>query len=685
MEEQVGEIWHRFISRMADVNHPEASVSLSEIRRRLSVFYHALSADAGLQLDTADAIGNPARRSWLQRLAGSAARIRVALVSSEGVSLPIEISHYADAGLNRDLYYWLAAMAAVAREVKHDAGISPWGHTARYNQQLTCRVLQNFPGMRQRYENLVDAHIRQRPPLPQMKAEQAREMQTQGKQTQGKQTQGKQTQGKQTQGKQIQAKQTQGKQIQAKQTQGKQIQAKQIQGKQAQAEQLIRDLLSYPQRAVEPDKWACVSATDCYTVPLWLHIAESDKAHTGSNHADSDGGRRHSQSMRELEEIGKRRSRRVDEPESERGLITVRMENIFSMGEFVNVDRGSEEDEDIDRAESVARDLDELAISRDASTATATLKFDLDLPPASADDSIIDDGLLLPEWDWKRASLVPDRCRIVEMVADSAPRCELPDHLKQVAGRLRKQFQALAPAKNWKYAQADGQDIDLDAYIRFVCERASGSAVASNLYRDMSDAGRELSCLLLADLSLSTDAYIDDEQRIIDVIRDSLYLFAECLQANGDHFSLYGFSSRRRDPVRLHRLKTFDENYDAGVRGRIDAIKPGYYTRLGAAIRFASRRLIEQGIGKRLLLVLTDGKPNDLDQYEGRYGIEDTRNAIQDARRQGLIPFCVTIDRKGSEYLPYLFGRNNYVVIRDAARLPRELPRLYALFARAGE
>jgi len=645
MEEQVGEIWHRFISRVADVNHPDAAVSLSAIRRRLSVFYHALSADAGLQLDTADAIGNPARRSWLQRLAGSAARIRVALVSSEGVALPIEISHYADAGLNRDLYYWLAAMAAVAREVKPDAGMSPGWHTARYNQQLTCRVLQTFPGMRQRYENLVDAHIRQRTPPRQLKAEQARGEQTQGKQTQGKQTQGKQTQ----------------------------------------AEQLIRNLLSYPKRTVEPGKWACVSATDCYTVPLWLHIAESDKAHTASNNADGDGGRRHSQSMRELEEIGKRRSRRVDEPESERGLITVRMENIFSMGEFVNVDRGSEEDEDIDRAESVARDLDELAISRDARTATATLKFDLDLPPASADDSVIDDGLLLPEWDWKRASLVPDRCRIVEMVADSAPRCELPDHLKQVAGRLRKQFQALAPAKNWKYAQADGQDIDLDAYIRFVCERASGSAVASNLYRDMSDAGRELSCLLLADLSLSTDAYIDDEQRIIDVIRDSLYLFAECLQANGDHFSLYGFSSRRRDPVRLHRLKTFDENYDAGVRGRIDAIKPGYYTRLGAAIRFASRRLIEQGIGKRLLLVLTDGKPNDLDQYEGRYGIEDTRNAIQDARRQGLIPFCVTIDRKGSEYLPYLFGRNNYVVIRDAARLPRELPRLYTLFARAGE
>ncbi len=165
---------------------------------------------------------------------------------------------------------------------------------------------------------------------------------------------------------------------------------------------------------------------------------------------------------------------------------------------------------------------------------------------------------------------------------------------------------------------------------------------------------------------------------MIDVIRDSLFLFAESLTATGDRFGMFGFSSRKRDPVRVHRLKDFDERYDAGVRGRIQLIKPGYYTRLGAGIRYATGRLAEQPAGRRLLLILTDGKPNDLDQYEGRYGIEDTRHAARAARRAGLQPFCVTIDQKGNDYLPHLFGSDGYVVIGDPADLPKRLPLLYA-------
>lgn len=169
---------------------------------------------------------------------------------------------------------------------------------------------------------------------------------------------------------------------------------------------------------------------------------------------------------------------------------------------------------------------------------------------------------------------------------------------------------------------------------------------ASNLYRELRSGDRDLFCLLLADLPLSTDTWIDDNHRIIDVIRDSLFLFGECLHATGGRFSLYGFSTRKRDPIRVHAIKRFDEHYDDRVRGRIHAIKPGHYTRLGAGIRYASQQLINQGNGKRLLLVLTDGKPNYLDQYEGQYGIEDMRQAVISTLRAGLITFCVTIDKK---------------------------------------
>jgi nitric oxide reductase NorD protein len=202
------------------------------------------------------------------------------------------------------------------------------------------------------------------------------------------------------------------------------------------------------------------------------------------------------------------------------------------------------------------------------------------------------------------------------------------------------------------------------------------------LYRAQVNQERDLACLLLADLSLSTDAYVSNHTRVIDVIRDSLLLFSEALTATGDSFALYGFSSLKRGNVRFHYIKGFEEKYGSLVRGRITAIKPGYYTRMGAAIRQASSLLVQQKKRQRLLLILTDGKPNDLDQYEGRYGIEDTRVALLEAKKLGLRPFCVTIDTEASDYLPHLFGAGGYVVIRNPEDLPKELPLLYAQMTR---
>lgn len=125
---------------------------------------------------------------------------------------------------------------------------------------------------------------------------------------------------------------------------------------------------------------------------------------------------------------------------------------------------------------------------------------------------------------------------------------------------------------------------------------------------------------------------------MIDVIRDSLHLLGEALDASNDDFALYGFSSRRRDHVRFNLIKNFNEAWGDVIHGRIKALEPGYYTRMGAAIRQAVDIINDHPAEKRLLLLLTDGKPNDLDIYEGRYGIEDTRMAIQEAHRADQLP-----------------------------------------------
>ncbi len=609
MEEKVGELWHRFITRAADRRHLQAAVELKEVRPGLSLFFRALGGDGGLQIEVVDKTTFNLRKNWLQRIAGIGDQVELAWRDHNALKLPARIAGFAERELNRDLYFWLAAMAAnearFARELAGD-----W--LAR-NQVTVLLTLQRFPGLLGRYTRLVRAHLDQRPDPQALK------------------------------------------------------------GAEAEAERLLRQALCEPGSV----RRLPTARLDPMPVPLWLHPDPASSEAAARDDPDEVAG--DDGESRELDDIGRRKAEQTDEPEADRGLITIRMENIFTWGEFINLDRGSEDEEDLDKAEAVARDLDTLAISREQKSSGLRLKFDLDLPGSEADDEIVREGMLLPEWDWKKQRLLENRCRVVEMTARDAEAIPLPQRLARTAKKLRNQFQLLAPARIWLRHQDDGQDIDLDAYLNYHCERRAGSPVgADGLYRELNSGARDLACLLVADLSLSTDTWVNDTQRVIDVIRDSLYLFAESLHATGDAFSMVGFSSRKRDPIRIHRLKRFEEPYSASVRGRIQQIKPGYYTRLGAAIRYASLQLQKQPSGRRLLLILSDGKPNDLDQYEGRYGIEDTRQAIIEVKRLGLQPFCVTIDRKGSEYLPHLFGSNGYAVIRNPLEMPRLLPRLYA-------
>jgi nitric oxide reductase NorD protein len=187
-----------------------------------------------------------------------------------------------------------------------------------------------------------------------------------------------------------------------------------------------------------------------------------------------------------------------------------------------------------------------------------------------------------------------------------------------------------------------------------------------------------MATLLLADLSLSTDAHVGDDTRVIDVIRDALHVFGEALSGGGDAFEMLGFSSVRRHNVRIQHLKGFDEPWDETVRARVGAIRPGYYTRIGAAIRHATLRLSARPERQRLLLLLTDGKPNDIDHYEGRHGLEDTRHAVQAARDAGLTPFCVTIDEQAQDYLPMLFGQNGYARVHRPQELVHRLAQIHA-------
>jgi nitric oxide reductase NorD protein len=381
----------------------------------------------------------------------------------------------------------------------------------------------------------------------------------------------------------------------------------------------------------------------------------------------------------------RRRTQRTQDSDGRNALILpFRGEALMSWNEMVRVNR-STDDEDDGNAVTAANDMDKLSLAPDGQTLASRVKFDLDLPSASADDLPLGPGLRLPEWDYRRAILQPDHCVIQIMETRPGAPYVPPPALRLTARRVSRRLETLRDAPRPQHGQDSGDSIDLDAWVRFSADQMGHSGLHSDtppVYTRHAKSDRSLATLLLADLSLSTDAYATSQAKVIDVIRDALFVFGEALNAVGDPFAMWGFSSVRRHHVRLQHLKGFDETWNDIARARVGAVKPGYYTRMGAAIRHATLQLSVRPERRRLLMLLTDGKPNDLDIYEGRYGIEDTRHAIHEAHAVGLTPFCVTIDESGHDYLPLLFGQRGYALVHRPDDLVNKLTQAWVSLAR---
>ena len=612
MEEFVGKIWDRFITNSANTHYPEAIVHLHEMRRTAGIFFRALGGEGGLRIENATDSDVYARRSILQRIAGTGKKTQYAWRDEETLRLPDSIALFPDKELNRDLYLWLTALSVVPAEG------NDW---ISRNQSRTLKTLEIWPGLRSRYQKLLQAHLKQRPDQDTLPAKEA-------------------------------------------------CQESNIRLALSDSSQSI--ILEYAKRPPQP-------------VTLWLHPSPPHQEITkGVQPVDpdlpesSDDEQDNQDSSDQQKQEKRKQGDRTDMPDGNDGLMSFRLETLWSWAEYTKVDRSSVEDDD-DNAMRTAEDLDNITLAKDSETTAGKIKLDLDLPAEEYDDIVLAEGIPVDEWDYKKQSMQKGYCRLQEMTSRHAEAMELPARLRPQAHKIRRQFEALRPQRHWVSRQNEGSELDLENYINFLTDRKHGQVNCDTpVYRDVRNLSRDLSCLLLADLSLSTDAYINDNSRVIDVIRDSLYLFAEALTATGDRFALHGFSSRNRNHIRFYNIKGFNQHYDNNICGHINAIRPGYYTRMGAAIRYASQLLSKEPSSQKLLLILTDGKPNDLDKYEGRYGIEDTRMAVLEAEKLGLRPFCVTIDEKAEDYLPFLFGSSSYVLVRNAEELPRKLPLLYA-------
>lgn len=279
------------------------------------------------------------------------------------------------------------------------------------------------------------------------------------------------------------------------------------------------------------------------------------------------------------------------------------------------------------------------------------------------------------EWDYKRQHHRKGWCQLREYPIQRVD----PDFHRATLGKygglvksIRRTFEVLRGEDRLLRRQPQGEDVDIDALVEAHADHRAGLEMTDRLFIRQSRDDRNIAVCFMVDMSGSTQGWINLAER------EALILLAEALETLGDRFAIYGFSGWTRNRCEVFAVKRFDEPYDAQARGRIGGIEAHDYTRMGAPIRHLCKLLAEQEARTRLLITLSDGKPDDYDpQYRGQYGIEDTRQALFEARLAGIHPFCITIDEEGPEYLPHMYGAANFTVVADIARLPAKVADIY--------
>jgi nitric oxide reductase NorD protein len=281
---------------------------------------------------------------------------------------------------------------------------------------------------------------------------------------------------------------------------------------------------------------------------------------------------------------------------------------------------------------------------------------------------------LYNEWDFNRRHYRKNWCVLRELSVHPGEigfvEATLGKYYGQIA-QLKRTFEILRGEEKQLKKQKHGTDIDLNAVVEAYADLASGMELSERLFTKLHKIERNIAVMFMVDMSGSTKGWINDAER------EALVLLCEALEVLGDRYAIYGFSGITRKRCEVYKVKGFDEPYSTLVKQRIAGITPQDYTRMGVTIRHLSKLLEEQEARTKLLITLSDGKPDDYDTYRGEYGIEDTRQALIEAKQKGIHSFCITIDSEAREYLPHMYGAVNYTVIDDVKKLPLKMADIY--------
>ena len=318
--------------------------------------------------------------------------------------------------------------------------------------------------------------------------------------------------------------------------------------------------------------------------------------------------------------------------------------------------------------------------SEHAQTADADASEPLDDPRRDerqpAPDRPPPGGIPYPEWDEYGHQLRAHGATVTCSIAEAGDGTWSDDVMREHAPLVREIRDRFAPLRAHRLRlrrQQMGDELDLEACVTALVDRRMGRVPSDRLYRTVRPARHTVAIALLVDTSGSTATRLADGRTVLDVERMTLLLAGEALATLGDPYAMLAFDGAGRHGVRVRTIKTFAEHDPTLVRRRIAALAPRDNTRLGAAVRHTASVLNAQPAQRRVLLMLSDGQPNDVDWYQGTYAIEDSRRALNEARAEGVVPFCLTVEQEDREYLPHLFGQTGYRVLSRPQQLPQAL------------
>lgn len=369
-----------------------------------------------------------------------------------------------------------------------------------------------------------------------------------------------------------------------------------------------------------------------------------------------------------------------DEPPPQADMPFHTFEKVEAIEEYTGLPRRTDDDDELDDHREALREVDMKQVVRTRERPRSIYRSDIVLDGIGLEVGGAEPagGIPYPEWNYRTRSYRADWCRVAESDAGAADAAWLHAVERRHRGLvldLKKRFAAAANQWLAQHRQPYGAELDLDAVVAAEVERRIGHVPDERWYVDRHRALHDVAALILLDQSLSTDSWIDDV-RVLDTVRETIFCVGEVLEEFVDRFAVAAFQSNTRRHCSFHWVKRFGANWRT-ARGRLGALQAEGYTRIGPALRHAHECLARVDAARRVVILVTDGRPCDYDRYEGEYGIRDVARAIDVGRRNGIATHAFAVDRRAREHFPRMFRDRSYHVVPQPRALVRSMCDLF--------